>query len=143
MSRAAERDVRLPEVERADALLEREQRLADLGPLELALLAGTVEGVVAALRPREVDERELAGDGVGLFLGGGAEDELRTACERLDWSWTPVTAVERVAAWRSASWNSAYDPVVLRQPTTFTFFLPSSRTGRTDRSLSRSKTFSP
>ena len=74
--RAAERDVRLPEVERADALLEREQRLVDLGALELALLVGAVERVAAALRPREVDEREPAGDGVGLFLGGGAEDEL-------------------------------------------------------------------
>ena len=50
------------------------------------------------------------------------------ACERLDWSWTPVTAVERASlAVRSASWNSAYVAVVTCvSPTTFTFFFLSA-----------------
>ena len=57
---ASEGDVLRAVVQPADALLERQQALVDLGALERPILVLAVESVRAALGAGEVDEGEAA-----------------------------------------------------------------------------------
>ncbi len=70
---ASERHVGVAPAQRPDALLERQQRLVDLGALHSGDAVGRV-GVLAALTARQVDERNFAVLLLQLVLQNDLED---------------------------------------------------------------------